>query len=177
MPPDPADRRCKTDANPDRNSGASLLKRLAAWRQDSGGTAAVEFAFFAPALFFGLLGMVDFGLAINERMTLDHVLRAGAQHALSDPGETSVLNALNATAENNFTLATNNNPPVSNPLALTVTRFCACPNLTGTAVACSTICSGPKPTFIFYRLSGQKTYNGMLIPSITAKPSVQVQIR
>lgn len=177
MPLDPVDHAELKETEGLRNGGAGARKRLAAWCRNGDGTAAVEFAFLAPILFFGLLSMVDLGLAVNERMTIDHVLRAGAQRALADPGETAVMSALNATAEKNFTLASNNNPPVSNPLALTVTRFCACPDQTGIAVACSTICTGTTPTFTYYRLSGQKTYKGMLIPSITAKPSVQVQIR
>lgn len=166
-----------TDADAARPRDQGIGKLFAAWWRRDDGVSAVEFAFIAPALFFGLVTTVDLGLALNERMTIDHVLRAGAQRAMADPGASAVLDVLNATAEKNFTLATNNVPPVPNPLAVSVNKFCACPESTGVAVACSTICAGPKPTHIYYRLSGQKTYLGMIIPPITARPSVQVQVR
>jgi Flp pilus assembly protein TadG len=54
-----------------------LLSRVRRLGED--GVSAVEFALIAPILFLSLLAMVDVGFAIHERMTIDHVLRAGAQ--------------------------------------------------------------------------------------------------
>ncbi len=168
-PPDHQRSEC-ADLTGSRGNRSRFVRLFTGWRRSDSGTSAVEFAFIAPMLFFGLLSMVDLGLAINERMTIDHVLRAGAQRAIADPGAADVLNVVNTTAAKSFSSS-------KTPLSVTVQRFCACPESTGTAVACSTSCQGPKPTFIYYRLSGLKTYKGMLLPAITAKPAVQVQIR
>jgi pilus assembly protein CpaE len=145
-------------------SGLSRRRRL-----DEDGVSAVEFALFAPILFLSLLAMVDLGLAIYERMTIDHVLRAGAQVAMADPGVPGVLTVLNTTAAKNFSEA--DKPDFQ------VNRDCACPEAKGTVVACSTTCSGPTSTFIYYRLSGAKDYQGMIIPQIALGPKMQIQIR
>lgn len=136
----------------------------------------MEFALLAPILAFMLLAGVDMGLAVSERMALDHALRAGAQEAMTDPGEPRVLELMRKTAESNFTLDTGSDTD-STPLALSVTRFCACPDNVGFAVACSTICPGSKPTFIYYRMAGEKSYTGWIMPVFDFAPSVQVQIR
>ena len=60
------------------------------WRRSEAGVSAVEFALFAPILFFALVAAVDVGLAEYERMTIDHVLRAGAQSAMVDQGQDQV---------------------------------------------------------------------------------------
>lgn len=138
-------------------------------RRGEDGVSAVEFALFAPILFFGLLATVDLGLAIYERMTIDHVLRAGAQAAMADPGKPGVLTVLNTTAAKNF--------PGADAPVFTVDRDCACPEAKGTVVACSTTCSGPTSTFIYYHLSGAKDYQGMIIPKIALGPKMQVQVR
>lgn len=150
---------------------------LASWRADERGTSAVEFALIAPMMFFGLLSMVDLGLAVSERMSIDHVLRSAAQTALTDPGESVVLEFLNTTAENGFTLSTNNIPAVSDPLTVSVLRFCACPESPAAAVSCTTACDQNEPTYIFYRLSAEKDYDGVILPVISAQPSIQVQVR
>ena len=150
---------------------------LAGWRRNQDGTSAVEFALIAPMLIFGLLSMVDLGLAVNERMTIGHILRAAAQTAMTDPGESTVLDFLNTTAETHFTLASNNFPPVSDPLTVSVTRFCACPESPAAAVTCTTTCDADEPTYVFYRLSAEKTYDGIFMPQIDAEPSIQVQVR
>jgi hypothetical protein len=56
-------------------------------------------------------------------------------------------------------------------------RDCACPEAKGTVVDCSTTCAGPTSTYVYYRLSGAKTYLGMLIPEILLGPTVKVQVR
>lgn len=146
------------------------------WFRAEGGASTVEFALIAPVLFFGLLATTDLGLALYERMTIDHVLRAGAESAMADQGEEDILQILKTTAARNFTLSTEAES-TENTLTLSADRYCACPESPGTGVACSTTCSGAQPTFVSYRLSATKTYAGMIIPSMSFSPSVQVQIR
>lgn len=140
------------------------------------GASAVEFALFAPILFFSLLGTADLGLALYERMTIDHVLRAGAESAMADQGEPRILHVLETTAAKNFSLSSQTGSSESS-LTLSASRYCACPESPGTVVACSTTCPGDEPTQISYRLAGKKTYNGMIIPAINFGPSLEVQIR
>lgn len=142
-------------------------------RLGEAGVSAVEFALIAPVLFIALLSMVDVGFAIYERMTIDYVLRAGAQAAMDDPGKEKVLEVLTATAAKNFSAA-NGLPAfkVNDPYH----PWCECPENVGTYVACTTSCAGPTATSIYYNLEGTKTYEGIFM-SIDLAPSMRVQVR
>lgn len=145
--------------------------------RDQRGVSAVEFALIASVLFGGLLSTVDIGLAVTERMNLDSVLRAGANAAMADPGETGVLKVLKATASENFTLSDETNATAQHPVTLSAVRFCACAEDTTAPVDCSTTCSGLTQTFAYYRLTAAKTYNGLILPQIDFKAEMQVQVR
>lgn len=155
----------------------ALLRRIARWRRCKRGVAAVEFALVAPILAFMLLAGVDMGRAIAERMAMDHALRAGAQESMKDPGAARVLQVTQDTAANNFPLDESGAGTGDTPLSLSAIRFCTCPEDTGFAVACSTVCAQSKPTFIYYRLAGAKTYAGWIMPAFGVDRTVQVQIR
>ncbi|RWB51821.1 AAA family ATPase [Mesorhizobium sp.] len=141
------------------------------------GVSAVEFALIAPVLVFALVAMADVGLALYERMTIDHVLRAGAQAAMSDPGEAKVLNVLQSTLSQSAT--------PSGVAFDMVKRYCACPEKADvspdTAPPCSTTCAASAPPYTFYRMAASKTYNAMslpdVLPSFRLSSSIQVQIR
>lgn len=137
------------------------------------GVSAVEFALITPVLFIALLSMVDVGFAIYERMTIDYVLRAGAQAAMDDPGKEKVLEVLTATAAKNFSAA--NGLP-----AFKVNEsnhpWCECPENVGVYVACTTNCAGSTATSIYYNIDGTKTYDGIFL-SIDLAPSMRVQVR
>lgn len=151
--------------------------KLGALLRHEGGVSAVEFALLAPMLVFGLLMMVDVGLAVFQRMTMDHILRAGAQRATVDPGVTEVRKVLEVTAAENFTLGVSASSVSKPALTLMVERYCVCPGNHGTKVVCSTICAGSAATLAYYSLSASSTYPGMLLPDISFKPVVQVQVR
>lgn len=138
-------------------------------RQDVGedGVSAVEFALVAPVLLVALLSMVDVGFAIYERMTIDYVLRAGAQAAMGDPAGGEVLAVLNNTAAKNFAVGAVPSFTVEHPV-------CECPE--NTSVVCSATCAGGAATSIYYRLEGTKTYDGIFM-SIPLGPSMRVQVR
>jgi pilus assembly protein CpaE len=131
------------------------------------GVSAVEFALIAPVLFIALLSMVDVGFAIYERMTIDYVLRAGAQAAMEDPAEGEVLAVLNDTGAKNFVAGAVPSFTVEHPI-------CECPE--NADVLCSATCDGGAATSIFYRLEGTKTYEGIFM-SIPLGPSMRVQVR
>ncbi|HEY9056456.1 MAG TPA: TadE family protein [Aurantimonas sp.] len=139
------------------------------------GVSAVEFALFAPILFFALIATADLGLALNERMAIDHVLRAGAQTAMADPGEQRVIDVMTATATPNFPRSAD--PAVALDLVVSVSRYYACPEAPDVAVPASTSCAGSAPTYSFYQIGGKKTYSGWIIPDLNFGPQIQVQIR
>ena len=55
-----------------------LRSRLAG---QPGGQTLLEFALVAPLMLFFLLALVDFGIAIDRRLVLDHAVREGARFA------------------------------------------------------------------------------------------------
>jgi Flp pilus assembly protein TadG len=66
-----------------------LQKTLKKFSGSNSGVAAVEMGIMTPFLVFGLVMMLDVGLAINERMNLDQDVRAGVQAAVSNITEPS----------------------------------------------------------------------------------------
>jgi len=146
------------------------------FRRDDKGVAAMEFGLVAPILFFGLLSAIDLGLAVNERMEVNHVMRAGAEAAINKSDEATVLAIMAATAQQNMTVDINGQGAPGD-LSLTVNQYCACPDATDTEVACSTICTGNVPTYVYYQIDGSKSYTGMFIPNISFAPTMRVQIR
>lgn len=146
------------------------------WRR-SDGVSTLEFGLVAPTLFLSLLAMADLGFAFSERMTMDHVLRAGAQKAIGAGSEAEILEVLRTTAARNFVLAGAAPAEVEDALFVDVTRYSACPGNADTVVDISTICAGPQPTSIFYRLTALKHYHGMLLPEMELERLLLVQIR
>ncbi len=132
------------------------------------GVAAVEFALIAPILIAAVLTMSDLGFAIHERSEIDQALRNGAQHAISDPGESAVASVLGLV------------DPTGAGRDLTVfvvERFCACNETPDTQTLCSTTCAGDTPTSIFYSLTGTREFSGFLLPAVTLNRSSLVQVR
>ena len=55
------------------------MKRLLRWTGGRRGQTLIEFAFIAPIFFVFLFSIVDFGIAIDRRLTLQHAVREGAR--------------------------------------------------------------------------------------------------
>lgn len=153
-----------------RGFAFSCADLLRCWRRCRAGLAATEFALIAPTLAFSLLATVDLALGMSERMELDHMLRAGAQAAMKDPGTAAVESAM-------WTAAGASPGAGSNGITLSVTRFCACPDAVATPVSCSTNCTGAKPTYTYYRMAAQTSYAGNVFPTLGFNRALQVQIR
>lgn len=135
------------------------------------GASAIEFGLIAPMIFFGFLSMVDVGRAIAERLALDGALRAGAFVAMSDPG-TSAVKAAVGMADGSRTAGGERGT-----LKVDVQRFCACPEDTGTMLACTVTCAGTSPAAIYYSLDGSTTYDGLLLPTIELAGENRVRVR
>ncbi|MFN4099537.1 MAG: TadE/TadG family type IV pilus assembly protein [Pararhodobacter sp.] len=151
---------------------ANGLARAARFRRDETGLAAIEFALIGPVMVFGLLAMADVGLAVRDRMALDHIVRAGAQSAVRTPEVAAVRAALQAASVDSM-------PRPSSAAALTmdVVQECGCPEAPATPVACATTCSDQKATFIFYSLRADTVATGFLLPELPITSRARVQIR
>jgi len=141
------------------------------------GFSAMEFGIVAPFLVIGFLSMVDIGLAVYQRMTMDHVLRAGVQSAMADQGADKVRRTLEASATEHFTLGGGTPVVGKPPITLSVRRYCACPETPTTQTACSTVCPSRQPTLAFYSLGATGRYSGSFMPDIPLNPVVEVQVR
>lgn len=142
------------------------------------GVSAVEFALFAPMLFFALVVVADLGLALYQRMTIDHILRAGAQSATMDPGVSSVEAVLEATRAEAGSWA-------EGLILEGPDRYHACPESPGTSVLPGTDCAGGH-THAFYFMAAHQTYDGLFLPieigrlrlgPVELGSSIEVQVR
>lgn len=160
---------------------------LARLRRNEDGVAAVEFSLFAPILFFAGLTAIDVGMALTERMTIDHVLSAGASFAMADPGPEAVDSILETTAKKNFSnvehikpndgaTAAGNSDTIYIPF---VKKYFTCSDDVTVKVADPSVCL--TDYYTFYDIRAEKTYNALImskvISSITFTPSIQVQVR
>jgi Flp pilus assembly protein TadG len=94
------------------------------------GTAAVEFALVAPMLFFLVLGMCQFGITVNQYLTLTNAVRSGAR-------QLSMSRNNDATPWTDTTNLIKSSAPNLTPGSLTITTSVngtAC----GTDAACQT---------------------------------------
>ena len=96
------------------------------------GSVAIEFALLVPVLLLMLLGAVDFGMVINEKMKLQSAARAGVQFA--------VQNSTNAQNDAAIRLAVTNASGLD-PADFTIDPqvFCECAE--GAVVACDGTCA------------------------------------
>lgn len=129
------------------------------WRSE-GGVSAVEFALIAPVMIGALVGMIDIGMAINARMSIDHVVRAAGQVAMADPGRDVVQQALESLAAGRgYTVA--------------VDFYCPCSGND----ACAEPCTDPA-AHSGYRLSAATTYKSLITPfKLDMASSLRVQVR
>ena len=69
----------------------TLLQRFA---RDARGVAATETAFVTPFIIAIVVGVADTGMALNQRISLDQGLRAGAQTALMNSTNMAEIEAV-----------------------------------------------------------------------------------
>ena len=134
------------------------------WRQyvnGSRGTAAVEFAIFAPGLILMMVMTADLALGIYCKMRVQNAAQFGTEYA--------VVHGFDATA---ITNAVSSNTNVS---GLSVTpppyQFCGCAASSGiNTTGCSSPCPDGSSAGVYATVSTQGTYN-TLIPYPLVKNS------
>ncbi|MDN3721613.1 TadE/TadG family type IV pilus assembly protein [Roseibium salinum] len=124
--------------------------------RDDRGVAAVEMALVAPFLILGLLLMLDVGIAVKERMDLDHSTRSGAQAAMANVNEAQQIADL-------VTASTNGAPGVT----VSVVKTCSCGSV---AVQCTSWCSAKVPPLGFPRY--QREQAACRLPAAGLHPGV-----
>jgi Flp pilus assembly protein TadG len=109
-----------------------LVRRFIA---DRGGVSAIEAGIALPLLGLALSGTLEFGLNVYNRQQLQAAVQAGVQYALTNPSDTSGVQAAITAA-----LPANANATVATP-----TYVCECNN--GTSISCSPLgsCSSGVP--------------------------------
>ncbi|WP_026617041.1 AAA family ATPase [Ensifer aridi] len=157
---------------------SALRKKASELKTSEAGASAVEFALIAPVLALALVATADLGLAIYERMTIDHALRAGAQAAMADPGAPHVQKVMQSTLAKSAVLA--------NATVVAVKRYCACPENADVnpdaAPQCGTSpCANAAQQYVYYHLAAAKSYRPMslpeVLPAFDLNSSMQVQVR
>ncbi|WP_428651631.1 TadE/TadG family type IV pilus assembly protein [Roseibium sp.] len=132
------------------------------WR-DERGVAAVEMALISPVLILGLLLMLDIGVAVKERLDLDHSTRTGAQAVMANVNDTTEIR--------NLVVATTEGDP---GVSVSVEKVCSCGT---TAVSCTSWCTADTPPSVFMNISATKLHVGFLLPQFNVESQTNVQIR
>ncbi len=136
------------------------------------GVSAVEFAIMSPVLVLCCFGMVDIGMAVYERMMINQVLRAGAQPAFQGMNDGVVLNVLQETATQNFSVA--DGEATGDELEVGVSSHCACPGDATVGVTCGATCESGSVALRLYRLTASKAYEGVILPEFPLSGSLEV---
>ena len=67
-----------------------MIEKLLSCVRSPRGQALIEFAFILPLLLVFLFAIVDFSIAIDRRITLQHSVREGARYAAVHPDELDI---------------------------------------------------------------------------------------
>jgi pilus assembly protein CpaE len=161
-------RRCWVHLTDTRLTLAVLCRR-------EDGAVAIEFGLLGAVLLLSLVAMADLGLALSERMALEHTLRSGAQQAMADLGETNVLATINVAAEEQSFTICSGASPANGSFCPEVEVSCFCPN--GSATSCTNPVACPVTFQKTYTISATKKRDNMIFPDFNFNVSLKVQSR
>ncbi|WP_175493873.1 TadE/TadG family type IV pilus assembly protein [Microvirga guangxiensis] len=155
----------------------------AAFQRNRDGVSAIEFSLFAPILMLGFVAVSDLAFLAQQKMSMDHVLRAAAQEAMKDKSASStapeVTKILNLVAAEGFAVGSTTPVGGKPPLTVSASRYCVCPdNISGPHLpACAAVCTGEKLPVAFYEITAESRSTSMILPSTALKSKIQVQVR
>ena len=115
---------------------------------DRAGNVMLEFALALPILMLLTVGLLDLGSYSLQKSAMLQGARAGAQYGIVDYSDAAKVNT---TAQNATGLT---------GVTATTTWFCEC--VSGTAVACTTTCSGGVTIKRYVRVSTSKSFDSVL---------------
>lgn len=129
------------------------------------GTAAVEFALITPVLLIIIMGLVDFGLAMFKKMELTGAVRSGAQLAMMDSSNTTVIKDAVVDASGNSITSSD----------VSTTSFCECAD--ESTVVCGETCGDGSSNRTFMTITASQSFSGLFLTSaisITGTITVRV---
>jgi hypothetical protein len=137
------------------------------------GMAAAEFGLLLPLFLLAVLGMIDVGTGINERMKLDQTLRVGAQLAMSGVTDTTKIESASMASGD---YSDSDEVPSSDTVdySYSISKTCEC---SGAVVSCSTMCGSGDPPSVFYNLNASKTMQTIILPTFSVGSAFRVQVR
>jgi len=153
----------------------SARRAFATLRRQEGGAAAIEFGLLGPTLLLSLVVMADVGLALSERMTLDHILRSGAQPAMADLGASNVNATIAVAAEAQKFPVCSAGSPANGSFCPTVVVSCFCPD--GSTATCASPTACPVTFQKVYTISATRTRKSIILPDFNFQLSLKVQTR
>jgi len=144
----------------------SLTKLLKGLRRSERGAAAVEFALLIPIISAVLLGLVNYGLAMFDKMELTSATRAGAQLALLDTSDTTAIKQAVVDSTNlSLTIAN-----------VTTSQACECAD--GSAVTCGDPCGDGSANRYYFTVNSSYAHNLLLLgTSVTLNGSATVRTK
>lgn len=131
---------------------------------EESGVAAVEFALISPVLILILVGIIDYGLIINEKMKLEMVSRSTTEYMLNDGDEGSILEDILA----HFYPEEAAEDPTMSSMSIDVQMVCECEG--EEVIACNGSCDVGDYKRRYYEVTIGKTY-----ATIFPYPGIQSQ--
>ncbi len=128
--------------------------------------AAVEFALIVPVIAACIIGVINYGLAMFEKMELEGAARAGAQLALASTSDTAAIKSA-VVGSTNLSITTAD---------VTTTEFCECAD--GSTVTCGNTCSDGSANRYYFTVTVSEDYALLLVPTtitLTASATVRTQ--
>jgi len=134
-------------------------------RHNQIGTAAVEFALITPVLLIIIMGVIDVGMAMFQKMELNGAVRSGAQLALIDSSDTSaIVNAVVDASGNTITSSD-----------VSTSSFCECAD--GTTIVYGATCGDGSSNRTYMTISATTTFNGIFLNSSALNVSGSITVR
>ncbi len=131
---------------------AVLKGGIAGLARSRAGVTAVEFALYCPVFLFVIGGLVDYGMAIFDKMELVGAVRSGAQLALADSSDTTAIRQAVVNASGIGISLSN----------VTTTMFCECADTS--TITCGGTCGDGSVNRYLMTVTATYTYTPMLLP-------------
>ncbi|MCE9508434.1 MAG: pilus assembly protein [Alphaproteobacteria bacterium] len=131
------------------------------------GIAAIEFAMIVPLLTLILIGVVDYGMFINQKMKLQDLARTATQYVVQGGSDANVMADVIQTSD--FY-----NAATAQGQVITVTTAAQCECANGASVSCTGTCTGiGNYVRHFYSATLSSTYRPIFIyPGISSSLNI-----
>ncbi|WP_137124224.1 TadE/TadG family type IV pilus assembly protein [Roseomonas sp. HF4] len=151
------------------------MTRRPALRRDRRGAAALEFALMLPVVTFIMLGVADYGSALQQVIRLEAAARAGAQVVMSRPNDTAAIRDGVRAYVSDWPLATN--CAAASPSGLCITSGQRCRAVGATSeVACTTRFTTDFQRYAWVTVTRDYT-PPFIVPQRTLRGNVEIRLR